>query len=64
MADYKIILGLVAVVVGFVGYIPYLRDLFKGTTKPHVFSWGVWATNSVFVIMALIRRRQLQSTHP
>ena len=39
MYDYKIILGVVAAVIGFVGYIPYYRDVIRGTTKPHPFSW-------------------------
>jgi hypothetical protein len=43
MIDYKIILGIVATIVGFIGYVPYFRDIFKGKTKPHVFSWLVWA---------------------
>lgn len=42
MNDYKIILGIIAAAVGFIGYIPYFRDIFKGKTKPHVFSWFVW----------------------
>lgn len=40
--DLKIFLGLVAVVVGVVGYIPYFRNIFSGKTKPHAFSWLVW----------------------
>ena len=39
MHDYKTILGIIAVVVGLVGYVPYYRDVFRGTTKPYVFSW-------------------------
>lgn len=27
----------------FVGYAPYFRDLLKGKTKPHIFSWFIWA---------------------
>ncbi len=37
--DYKIILGIVAVVIGLVSYVPYYRDILHGTTKPHPFSW-------------------------
>ena len=37
--DYHAILGLIAVAVGIVGYIPYYRDIFRGTTKPHSFTW-------------------------
>ena len=40
--DYKAVLGLLAIVVGFIGYVPYLRDIFGNKTKPHAFSWLVW----------------------
>lgn len=38
----KATLGIIAVVLSFVGYIPYLRDTIKGKTKPHVYSWFLW----------------------
>ncbi len=44
MIDYQQILGAIAVVLGLIGYVPYFRDIFKGKTKPHAFSWLVWAT--------------------
>jgi hypothetical protein len=40
--DYKIILGIIAVAIGLVSYIPYFRDIFYGQTKPHSFSWFIW----------------------
>jgi hypothetical protein len=40
--DIKTTLGIISVVVGLVGYIPYLRGMYKGTVHPHVFSWLVW----------------------
>jgi hypothetical protein len=40
--NYKIILGAAAVVIGIIGFIPYYRDIFKGKTKPHTFSWVGW----------------------
>lgn len=43
MIDYKIILGISASVLGFIGYVPYFRDIFQGRTKPHIFSWFVWS---------------------
>ncbi len=39
MYDYKIILGILAVVIGLISYVPYYRDILRGTTKPHPFSW-------------------------
>ncbi|MBI2573612.1 hypothetical protein HYV86_07140 [Candidatus Woesearchaeota archaeon] len=43
MLDYKVIIGTLAVIIGIVSYIPYFRGIFKGKTKPHAFSWFVWA---------------------
>lgn len=42
MTDIKNIVGVSAVVLVFIGYIPYLRDLIKGKTVPHVYSWFLW----------------------
>ena len=44
MISYRILLGVLAAVIGFAGYIPYFRDIFKGKTKPHVFSWTAWGS--------------------
>ncbi len=40
--DYKVFLGVFATILAFLSYIPYFRDIFKGATKPHAFSWLVW----------------------
>lgn len=42
MLDYKIILGLIATIIALVSYIPYIKDIWKGKTKPHAFSWFIW----------------------
>ncbi len=42
MYDFKNILGIVATILVFFGYIPYIRDIVKGKTKPHVYSWFLW----------------------
>ncbi len=42
MQSSDILLGLLATVVGGIGYFRYLRDIFRGKTKPHAFSWFVW----------------------
>jgi hypothetical protein len=43
MQNYKIILGYIATIISFGSYIPYFISIFKGTTKPHAFSWFIWA---------------------
>lgn len=43
MPDYKAFLGYLAVAIGIVSYIPYIRNTLAGITKPHAFSWLVWS---------------------
>jgi len=43
MFEYKMILGTIAILIALAGYVPYFRDIFAGKTKPHAFSWLVWA---------------------
>jgi hypothetical protein len=54
--DYKIILGIIAVTVGFVSYIPYFKNIFLGNTKPHMFSWLIWALLEGIAFFAQLSR--------
>ncbi len=38
----KQIIGIIAIVLTFAGYVPYSRDIIAGKTKPHLFSWFLW----------------------
>lgn len=39
----KDVVGVIAVLLTFAGYVPYLRDTIGGKTKPHVYSWFLWS---------------------
>lgn len=52
MSEFKNYLGIFATVLVFIGYIPYLRDSIKGKTKPHLYSWFLWALVT-FIAFAL-----------
>ncbi len=41
--DPKIILGAVAVVLALFSSCLYIRDIFRGNTKPHTYTWLVWS---------------------
>jgi hypothetical protein len=43
LIDHKVLLGGLAVLIGFLSYIPYFRDILRNKTKPHAFSWLVWS---------------------
>ncbi|MEK7571820.1 MAG: hypothetical protein AAB553_06110 [Patescibacteria group bacterium] len=44
MEDIKNTIGIIAISLTFFGYIPYIRDTLKGKTKPHIYSWFIWAS--------------------
>lgn len=39
----KEFLGIITVALSIIGHIPYILDIFKGKTKPHVFTWLIWS---------------------
>jgi hypothetical protein len=51
---YKEILSAVAIVLTFVAFVPYIRTIISGTTKPHVFSWVIWGATTFVVFLAQI----------
>lgn len=52
MYEIKNILGIIATVLVFIGYIPYTRDIIRGKTKPHMYSWFLWSFVT-FIVFAL-----------
>jgi hypothetical protein len=52
--DYKIVLGIIATIIGFISYLPYFRDIFRGKTKPHAFSWLIWGVDGAIIFAGQI----------
>ena len=52
--EYKNILGVLAIVVAFTGYFFYIRDIIRGKTKPHAFSWLIWGILEAIAFFAQI----------
>ena len=42
VSDFKNFIGVIAVILVFIGYIPYIRDILKEKTVPHIYSWFLW----------------------
>jgi len=38
----KTIIGIIAIVLTFIGYVPYIKDIIAGKTKPHIYNWISW----------------------
>lgn len=51
---FKTLFGLLAVAIGLLGFIPYFWTIFKGKTKPHAFSWLIWAVMTGIAFSAQI----------
>lgn len=43
MNEYKSIIALITIAIAIVSYVPYFRDMLSGRTKPHAFTWLIWA---------------------
>lgn len=52
----KYVLGLIAVLISIIGYVPYVRDILAGKTKPHAFSWLVWGVLNAIAFAAQVQK--------
>ena len=41
--DIKLALSFIATGLAIISYVPYIRDMLRGKTKPHAFSWLIWS---------------------
>ncbi|MBX4199117.1 hypothetical protein KW800_02470 [Candidatus Parcubacteria bacterium] len=42
MHNWHSILGAISGIMAMLAVIPYIRDIFKGQTRPNIFSWALW----------------------
>lgn len=49
---HKEFLSAAAIVLTFAIFIPYILSIKRGRTKPHVFSWVIWALGTFVVFLA------------
>lgn len=50
------ILGVISVIIGVLGYIPYFLDVQSGNTKPHAFTWFIWAFLTLVAFVAQVQQ--------
>lgn len=51
----KELIGGIAVFLTFAAYIPYYRDIIRGKTHPHVYSWSLWGLLTVLLVALQIK---------
>jgi hypothetical protein len=49
----SIVFAIVAIILAAISYGLYIRDILSGRTRPHAFTWGIWA-----ILAALIFAQQ------
>lgn len=49
---HKELFGALALVLTFVAFIPYFRSIWQKKTRPHIFSWLIWAAGTVIISIA------------
>ncbi len=51
----KVCIGVTTVLLSIAGHIPYIRDIHKGRTKPHVYTWFIWTVLTALTCIAQLR---------
>lgn len=49
---YKELLSVIAITLTLMAFLPYIRSILRGETKPHVFSWVIWGITTCVVFLA------------
>ena len=45
-------LAAIAILLTFIAYLPYIISIYRGKTRPHVFSWIIWGITTCIVFFA------------
>ena len=53
----KDVAAAVAIVFVFINYIPYVRNIIRGKTHPHIYSWFLWTLITIIVFALQVSDR-------
>ncbi|MCF6250177.1 MAG: hypothetical protein L3J75_02735 [Methylococcaceae bacterium] len=53
----KVLFSTAAIALTFIAFLPYIRSIHQGITKPHVFSWVIWGSTTFVVFLAQLTDR-------
>lgn len=48
------VLAIIAAIIGTTAFYPYIRDIFTGRTRPHIYTWIIWALTQGTASVALL----------
>lgn len=49
--EFKVILGAIAAILALFSSFLYIRDIFRGNTKPHTYTWLIWSIVTTIVFL-------------
>jgi len=55
--SYKELLSAVAIALTLLAFVPYIRSIVQGKTRPHVFSWLIWGSTTFVIFLAQLADR-------
>lgn len=61
---YKEILSLIAIAITLAAFIPYIREIFRGSIRPHIFSWVIWGATTLLIFLAQLEDNGGAGTWP
>ncbi len=53
--DFKLFFGIASTILASICFLPYLQDIFKKQTEPHMYSWLVWTILQAVGVAAQLR---------
>lgn len=53
--DVKLFFGLFSSIIAVICFVPYLIDIFKKKTEPHMYSWLIWTILQTIAVMAQLK---------
>ena len=52
VVGYKEVLSGISIVITIMAFLPYIKSIIEGGTKPHVFSWVIWSSTTFIIFLA------------
>lgn len=62
--SYKETLSFFAIAITLAAFIPYIREIFRGSIRPHFFSWVIWAVTTLLIFLAQLEDNGGAGTWP
>jgi hypothetical protein len=53
--EYKLVFGVLSVLLAIVCFFPYIRDIVRRKTEPHMYSWLIWTILQIVGVAAQLK---------